>query len=117
MRGYVPAVGKEGAAWVYEVASVRRLALIARLLKAGATPQSVLTAVRGLEANAQRWLGKDFVELKVYVVGTEVLASNGNMLVNPATGDLAMPILVRLVHAKARELASEARGRRTVKNP
>jgi DNA-binding transcriptional MerR regulator len=101
-KGYVPAVRKEGRAWVYDVVSVRRLLLIATLLKAGATPQSVLASMRGLEANAQNWLSTDFWRLKLYVVGSAIFASNGKILVNPVTGELAMPILVRNLHAEAR---------------
>lgn len=108
-KGYVPAVSKEGRAWVYDVVSVRRLLLIATLLKAGATPQAVLASMRGLEANAQSWLGTDFWRLKIYVVGSEIFASNGKILVNPVTGELAMPILVRNLHAEARIAALESR--------
>jgi DNA-binding transcriptional MerR regulator len=107
-KGYVVAARKEGRAWVYDMVSVKRLALIASLLKEGATPQAVLASVRALEMNAQQWLKTDLWRLKVYVLGSEVLASNGEILVNPATGNLAMPILLERVVTKARSAAVES---------
>ncbi len=108
-KGYVRAVTKEGRAWVYDVVSVRRLLIIAKLLKAGAAPQSVLASIRGLEANSQRWLKTDFWRLKIYVVGSEIIASNGEILANPVTGQTAMPILVRRLQSEARIVAQESR--------
>jgi len=107
-KGYVPAAEKVGKAWVYDLRTFKLLRLIADLLHAGATPQSVVRAVKALQVDAERLLRRPLAALSVYVVGTEILVSDGKMLYSPATGNLVHPILVEDVFSKAERAARGA---------
>lgn len=110
-KGYVPAVRREGRTWIYDLASVQRLALIAQLLTGGATPQSVLAAIRALECDAPSKLRRPLSALKVFVAGTEILVGDGQSLFNPVTGDLCHPVLVAEVFGRAAQIARQERVR------
>lgn len=94
-KGYVHPPHKQGRAWVYDLRTIKTLLLVRHLLEQHATPQCVLAAVRTLEEDAKRLLGTDFWNLKVYVLGSEVFAENGKLLMSVRTRSLAHPVLLK----------------------
>jgi len=109
-KGYVPAK-KLGRAWVYDLDAHRRFEMIARLLKAGASPQAALEAVGAIESEAPRRLRADASELRLYVVGGEVLVVDGEVMFNPVSRTLVHPILVSDIYSTAE--SKEARHQRS----
>jgi DNA-binding transcriptional MerR regulator len=107
-KGYVPAAQRVGKAWVYDLPTFKLLRLIADLLREGASPQSVVRAIKALEVDAERLLHRPLPALSVYVVGSEILVSDGKMLYSPATRNLVHPILVEEVFSKAERAARGA---------
>ena len=101
-EGYVKSARKQGSAWVYDLESERRLVVVARLRKERASPRAAFAAVGNLASNAVRWLGTDFWKLRLHVVGREVFATNGKLLVNARTGQLSNPILLGTLRDQVR---------------
>lgn len=104
-KGYVPATRKQGRTWVYDFPAIQRLAIIARLLRMGASPQSVLASIKSLEEDAPTRIGKSLSALSLFVAGAEILASDGHIIFNATTRELVHPIFLRPLIRQAKEVA------------
>jgi DNA-binding transcriptional MerR regulator len=98
-KGYVPAAKKDGSTWIYDLVAHRRLALVARLLKDGASANAAFAAVGAIEQEAPKRLRAPLHSLQLYVVGDEILATDGKVMFNPVTRTLVHPILVGEVYS------------------